>query len=77
MSFFSKLFGGTSAPPVPVNPADEVKRQIETAEGELRDAEAQLSATADPEIKTSLEFLVTRKTQALKDLQDKLTSLTK
>lgn len=77
MSFFSKLFGETSAPPAPVNPADEVKRQIETAEGELRDAESQLSATADPEIKTSLEFLVTRKTQALKDLQDKLTSLTK
>lgn len=77
MSFFSKLFGETSAPPTPVNPADEVRRQIETAEGELRDAETQLSATADPEIKTSLEFLVTRKTQALKDLQDKLTSLTK
>jgi hypothetical protein len=77
MGFLSGLFGSKQAATQPPSPLDEVKRQIESAEGELHEAQEQLAATADPEIKTSLEFLVTRKTQALKDLQDKLTSLTK
>ncbi len=77
MGFLSGLFGSKQAAIQPPSPLDEVKRQIESAEGELHEAQEQLAATVDPEIKTSLEFLVTRKTQALKDLQNKLTSLTK
>ncbi len=75
MGFLSGLFGSKQAVVQPASPLDEVKRQIESAEGELREAEQQLAATSDQEIKTSLEFLVTRKTQALTDLQDKFKSL--
>lgn len=79
MGFLSSLFGNkTSSAPVisvPPNPADEVKRQIETTEGELHEAEEQLTHATDTGIKTSLELLVIRKTQALKDLEEKLKSL--
>lgn len=72
MGFLSGLFGSKQAVVQPPSPLDEVKRQIESAEGELHEAQEQLSTTADQEIKTSLEFLVARKTQALQDLQEKL-----
>lgn len=79
MGFFSSLFGSKSAPsltvPTPISPAEEVKHQIETTEGELHEAEEQLSHATDSGIKTSLELLVARKTQALKDLQEKLKNL--
>ena len=75
MGFFSNIFGGKQSAVQPPSPIDEVKRQIESAEAELHEAEEQLAVTEDAEIKTSLEFLVTRKTQALSDLQEKLKSL--
>ena len=75
MGFFSNIFGSKQSAVQPPNPVDEVKRQIESAEAELHEAEEQLTATEDSEIKTSLEFLVTRKKQALTDLQEKLKSL--
>lgn len=80
MGFFSSLFGGGShsaapAAPAPLTPAEEVKRQIETAEGELHEAIEQLGQTTDAGIKSSLEAVVARKTQALGDLQEKLKRL--
>lgn len=75
MGFFSNIFGSKQSVVQLPSPVDEVRRQIEAAEAELHEAEEQLAATEDSEIKTSLEFLVTRKTQALTDLQEKLNSL--
>lgn len=82
MGFFSSLFGSggsktaaAPAAPVPLTPEEEVKRQIESTEGELNEAQGQLAVTADAGIKSSLEALVARKTQALADLQEKLQKL--
>lgn len=75
MGFFSNIFGSKQSVVQPPSPLEEVKRQIESAEAELHEAQEQLAVTTDAEIKTSLEFLVTRKTQALTDLQEKLKSL--
>ncbi|OGH63012.1 MAG: hypothetical protein A2848_00970 [Candidatus Magasanikbacteria bacterium RIFCSPHIGHO2_01_FULL_50_8] len=83
MGFFSSLFGGgaqsaataAAAAPLALSPAEEVKRQIETTEGELHEAHDQLEHATDPGIKSSLEALVSRKTQALTDLQEKLQHL--
>ncbi len=74
MGFLSSIFGNKTAAPIvaPPQPADEVKRQIETTEGELNEAQEQLQRTSDAGIKASLESVVARKTQALKDLQEKL-----
>lgn len=56
---------------------EEVMHQIELTEGELHDTQDQLSAATDPTIKSSLEMLVTRKSQAITDLHEKLTLLQK
>lgn len=73
MGFFSKIFS-KAAPAVgqPPSLVESVKRDIETTEGELADAQAKLVLATDAEIKTSLELLVGRKTQAVADLQEKL-----
>lgn len=75
MGILGKIFGTNSAPaltPQPPTMAEMVRRDIETTEGELADAEAKLALAGDAEIKASLELLVTRKTQAVADLQEKL-----
>jgi len=80
MSFFSSLFGGKkeeSAAAQAPSPIDEVKRQIESAEGELHEAEAQRAAATNDEIKKSFDLVVARKTQALRDLEEKLRTLSK
>ena len=77
MGLFSSLFGSksTSTPLARPSLKDEVKRQIEITEGELHEANQRLAAAIDAEIKASLEALVTRKNQALIDLEEKLKKL--
>ncbi len=82
MGFFSSLFGKSNDQSdssknfvAPITLAEEVKRQIETTEGELHDAMVQREHSSDPEIRASLDLLVARKTQALKDLEEKLKNL--
>jgi len=79
MSFFSSLLGGKKEELVAAvaSPIDEVKRQIESAEGELHEAEMQRAAATNDEIKNSLELIVARKAQALRDLEEKLRALSK
>lgn len=81
MSFFSSLLGGKKeesvAAQAPASPIDEVKRQIESAEAELHEAEAQRAAATNDEIKNSFDLVVARKTQALRDLEEKLRTLSK
>ncbi len=80
MGFFSSLFGSKSnannssaeAGPVRLSSADEVRHQIEATECELHEAEDRLVGATDAAIKSSLEFLVNRKKQAISDLKEKL-----
>ncbi len=87
MSFFSAIFGkkeievaqsAGTAPPSATSSAqliEEVKHTIELTEAELHDAEDQLAHAVEPNIKSSLEMLVARKTQAIADLHEKMASL--
>ncbi len=71
MSFLGNLFGKKSVV-AKLSESEMISRTIEVTEGELHDAEDRLLAATDNKIKESLEFLVSRKTQAIADLKDKL-----
>ena len=71
MSFFGKLFGSETSPAMPKE-SEQIARTIELTEGELQDATVRLAAATDAQLKQSLELLVARKTQAVKDLEEKL-----
>lgn len=77
MGIFSFLTGNKQAmPPSPASTSrtviEEIEHEIAMTEGELSEAEDRLSVAVDPEIKSSLELLVVRKTQAIADLKEKL-----
>lgn len=76
MGLFSSLFGKktvSAAPtPAPRSEVEDIRHQIEITEGELHDARVSLEQAADESIKESFRSLVSRKTQALQDLEDKL-----
>ena len=74
MGIFGNLFGKSAAATAPQPPSEVemIRHSIESAEGELHEARVRLEESADKAIKESLEFLVSRKAQALKDLEEKL-----
>lgn len=54
---------------------EEVKRKIEITEGELDEACDRAASVRDAMVRSSLESVVARKEQALKDLREKLSSV--